>query len=108
MCGCRVVDGWVVRHGFCGDRIGGDAGEFLVLVDTEYVAEESVVVRCGLTPCVRDVLNLARKSTCIGLEWFVVASSWLSMYSCDWGGSDSFICGGFYLLGGGRHDNCLG
>ncbi len=44
VCGCCVVDGWVVQCGFCGDCIGGDAGEFVVLVDTKNVAEESVVV----------------------------------------------------------------
>ena len=28
------------------DPIGGDAGEFIVLLDTKYVAKESVVVCC--------------------------------------------------------------
>ncbi len=105
MCGCRVVDGWVIQCGLCGDCVGGDAGEFVVLVDIEYVAKESISVCCGLTPCVSDVLNLARESACIGLECFVVALSWPSMYSRDWGGLDGFICGGFHLFGGGRHDN---
>jgi hypothetical protein len=82
---CRhcVVDGWVIQHSFRGDCVGGDAGEFVVLVDTKYVAEESVVVWCGLTPCVSDVLHLACKSACIQLECFEVALSWPSMYPCD-------------------------
>jgi hypothetical protein len=44
VCGHCVVDGWVVRCGFRRDCIGGDAGEFLVLVVTKYVPEKSVVV----------------------------------------------------------------
>ena len=93
---------------FRGNCVGGDAGESRVLINIKYVAKESVFVRCRLTPCISDVLNLARESACVRLECFGVASSWPSMYSHDWSGSDDFICGGFRLLGGGRHDNCLG
>jgi hypothetical protein len=46
MCGCCIVDGWVVRCRFLQDHIGGNTGEFVVLVDTKYVAEETVVVCC--------------------------------------------------------------
>ncbi len=46
VCGCLVVDGWVVQCRFCGVFLGEDAGEFIVLVNTKYVAKESVVVCC--------------------------------------------------------------
>jgi hypothetical protein len=108
VCGRRIVDGWVIQCGFCQDCVGGIASEFVLLVDTEYVAKESVVVCCWLAPCVGNVLHLACKSACIGLECFVVVLHWPSMYPCSWGGSDGFICSGFCLFGGGRHDSCFG
>ena len=55
--GC-IVNGWVVQYGFRRDPIGVNAGEVVVLVDAKDVAEKSVVVCCGLAPCVCDVLNL--------------------------------------------------
>jgi hypothetical protein len=75
VCGRHVVERWVVQHRFHGDHIGGDASEFVVLVDTKYVAKESIVICCGLTPCVSDVLHLACKGACVGFECFVVALS---------------------------------
>ncbi len=45
-CGHPVVNGWVVQRGFLRDHVGGDAGEFLVLVHTKYVTKESIVVCC--------------------------------------------------------------
>ncbi len=46
VCGHHAVDGWVVHHGCHRDHVGGDAGEFVVLVDTKYVPKESIVVCC--------------------------------------------------------------
>jgi hypothetical protein len=46
VCGHRVDDEWVVQHGFRRDCVGGDAGEVIVLVDTEYVSKESIVICC--------------------------------------------------------------
>jgi hypothetical protein len=83
MCGHCVIDGWVVQHGFHGDHVGRDAGEVVVLVDTKYVAKESVVVCYGLTQCVRDVLNLDEESACVRVECFVVLLCCSSMYSHD-------------------------
>ncbi len=83
VCGHHVVDRWVVQHGLREDCVGEYADEFVVLVDTEDVIEESVVFRCGLTPCVSDVLDLAPKSICVGLECFVVDLGWPTMCSCD-------------------------
>ncbi len=43
VCGHHIVDGWAVQRGCHRDCVGGDAGEFVVLIDTEYVTKESVV-----------------------------------------------------------------
>jgi hypothetical protein len=44
MCGHFVVDGLVIQRRFSRDLVGGDVGEFVVLVNTKYVTVESVVV----------------------------------------------------------------
>ncbi len=62
MGGRGVGDGGVIRCWFRWDGIRVDTGEFVILVESEDVGKEAILLGGVPAPRIRDVLNFAREN----------------------------------------------